>query len=1090
MAGYYRFPTIFRDTLVFVCEDDLWQVPASGGIARRLTANPGPAGNPAFSPDGNWLAFTGYDEGDPEAYVMPAEGGPARRLSYLSAGSTVVGWSSDGGEVILASDYGQPFRGSKRLFALPFAGGEPRELPFGLALYCSFGPAGGRVIARHSSDIARWKRYRGGLTGDIWIDPAGNGDWRRLLQLPGNLARPIWLGSRIYFLSDHEGLGNLYSCLPDGSDLQQHTFHQDFYARHPASDGSRIVYHAGADLFVFEPADNSSRRIEIAWHSPQPQRKRRFVDADDFLQGHNLRPDGKALAITSRGQCFSFHNFDGPVLRHGADGPSRIRLARWLHDGKRIALISDNNDEEALEIHTADGSAEPIRLNELDIGRPNALLAAPKQDLVALSNHRNEVLLIDLEQASLRVLAGSRHGRIEGMAFSPDGRWLAYGFPNTARTVQIRLCRLEDGENFAATEPLLYDVEPAFDPEGKYLYFISYRDFDPVFDALHFELGFPRGARPFLITLRKDLRSPFLPDSETSEPEKKTEAEEEPESGEETETPAEATESAETDTTAEEAQEEAKKDADNDKEKPLQIDLDGLSQRLIAFPVPIGRYGRIFGIKGKALFSGYPTEGSLSNRNRSQPRGWIDVYDFAEQNQETLVYGISDFALAQNHEHLLYRAGRRLRVIKAGEKPSSDNGSPRKSGWIDLDRVRVAVDPPAEWAQMYREAWRLQRDFFWTEDMSGVDWQAIYQRYLPLIERIGCRSEFSDLMWEMQGELGTSHAYEYGGDYRPAPDYDLGFLGADFAYDEASDSYRISNIVRGDVWNEQAGSPLARPGMNVQIGDRLTAINGRRLSRELTPGAALLHQAANEVLLRIENENGARNLTVRTLSSEMPARYRDWVEANRRYVHTASNGQAGYLHIPDMSARGFAEFHRGFLAEIARPALVVDVRFNGGGFVSQLLLEKRARRRLGYDVSRWTEPAPYPIDSLLGPVVALTNEQAGSDGDMFSHAFKLLRLGPLIGKRTWGGVIGISPRDTLLDGGVTTQPEFSIWFEDVQWDVENYGTEPTIEVDIRPQDYVAGQDPQLERAVTELLQLIEANPPRLPEFGNRPRRGV
>ncbi len=1086
MAGYYRFPTIFGDTVAFVCEDDLWQVPAGGGMARRLTANPGPAGNPVFSPDGAWLAFTGYDEGSPEAYVMPADGGPARRLSYLGADSTVVGWSRDGSEVILASDSGQPFRSSKRLFALLFAGGAPRELPFGLALHCSFGPAGGRVIARHSSDIARWKRYRGGLTGDIWIDPAGNGDWRRLLQLPGNLARPIWLGARIYFLSDHEGLGNLYSCLPDGRDLQRHTNHQDFYVRHPAGDASRIVYHAGADLFLFDPADNSSRRIEIAWHSPQPQRKRRFVDADDYLQGAHLRTDGKALALTTRGKCFSFNNFDGPVLHHGTDGPARIRLACWLHAGKRIALISDNNDEEAIEIHTTDGSSAPIRLDGLDIGRPNTLLAAPQQDLLAISNHRNELILIDLEQASLRVLARSRYGRIEGMAFAPDGRWLAYGFPNTARTVQIRLCRLEDGESFAATEPLLYDVEPAFDPAGKYLYFISYRDFDPVFDALHFELGFPRGARPFLITLRKDLRSPFLPDTETSEPGDKAGAKEEQETGQETAAPEEAAESAETGPTGEKPQ----KDADGDKDKPLQIDLDGLSERLIAFPVPIGRYGRIFGIKGKALFSCYPTESGLGNRNRNQARGWIDSYDFAEQSQETLVYGISDFALAQNHEQLLYRAGRRLRVIKAGEKSPTDDGPSRKSGWIDLDRVRVAVDPPAEWIQMYREAWRLQRDFFWTADMSGVDWRSVYLRYLPLIERIACRSEFSDLMWEMQGELGTSHAYEYGGDYRPAPDYDLGFLGADFTYDEAGDSYRVSNIVRGDVWNEQAGSPLARPGVNVQIGDRLTAINGRRLSRELTPGAALLHQAGNEVLLRIENEAGIRNLSVRTLSSEMPARYRDWVESNRRYVHTASHGQAGYLHIPDMGARGFAEFHRGFLAEIARPALVVDVRFNGGGFVSQLLLEKLARRRLGYDVSRWSEPEPYPLDSLLGPVVALTNEQAGSDGDMFSHAFKLLKLGPLIGKRTWGGVIGINPRDTLLDGGVTTQPEFSIWFEDVQWDVENYGTEPTIEVDIRPQDYAAGRDPQLERAVAELLQLMDANPPRLPEFGNRPKRGV
>jgi len=446
--------------------------------------------------------------------------------------------------------------------------------------------------------------------------------------------------------------------------------------------------------------------------------------------------------------------------------------------------------------------------------------------------------------------------------------------------------------------------------------------------------------------------------------------------------------------------------------------------------------------------------------------------------------------VSRDSKMLIYRAGTRLRVLKAGEKPKEDAGAPgRKSGWLDLGRVKVSVDRGAEWEQMYREAWRLQRDHFWTEDMSGIDWQAIYQRYLPLLKRIATRAEFSDLMWEMQGELGTSHAYEFGGDYPPEPRYDQGFLGADLRYDSETDSYRVERIVEGDVWDEAAGSPLSRAGVNVQSGDRLIAINGRKVGRALAPGELLVNQAGTEVLLTIGGAEGgaARTVAVKTLGDETSARYRDWVEANRRRVHAATDGRVGYVHIPDMMSRGYAEFHRGYLAEVAREGLIVDVRFNGGGHVSQLIIEKLARRRLGYSVQRWGQPGPYPADSVIGPIVAITNEQAGSDGDIFSHVFKLLRIGPLIGKRTWGGVIGINARNQLIDGGLTTQPEYSFWFQDVGWRVENYGTDPDIEVDIKPQDHIAGHDPQLERAIAEAQRLLAEQPPVLPDFSERPR---
>ncbi len=1086
-AGYYRFPTIHQGNVVFVCEDDLWMVPASGGIARRLTSNLGAATLPAFSPDGTTLAFTGQDEGHPEVYTMPAMGGPAKRLTFLGADSHMVGWHPDGQAIIFASDVAQPFGRVHHLYTVHPDGPDGRQpelLPVGPALSISYGPGGGVVIGRNTTDLARWKRYRGGLAGDLWIDPDGSGEWRRLVQLEGNVALPLWVGQgggRVYFVSDHEGIGNLYSCLPTGEDLRRHTHHDEYYVRHPATDRKRFVYSAGSDLYLFDPATDQTNRISIEFHSPQVQRKRKFVDAGEYLHGYDIHPEGHSVALTSRGKPFTMANWEGAVVQYGEPNGVRYRLTAWLNDGKRLVAVSDAPGEEVLEIHhvgsDAGVDAEPDRLEDLDIGRPVDLVASPKTDQVALGNHRNELILLDLETRTATVLDRSRHGRMQGIAWSPDGRWIAYGCFETAQTSIIKLCRVESGEAWPVTRPVLFDVGPAFDPGGKYLYFLSYRDFDPVYDNLHFDLNFPWGMRPYLITLRADLPSPFIPVPRAP--------------GQESSNSSEKSKEKPTDA------EDEKDQTSAEGEQLVEIDLDGIIDRLVAFPVPDGRYGQVRGIKVKdkfkVLFSSFPVEGSLGQTwlpgGPPPAKGKLEVYDFEEQEREVLVRGITNFAVSQDAKTVIYRAGARLRVLAAGEKPENNSSSPsRKSGWLDLGRVKVSVEPRAEWQQMYREAWRLQRDQFWTEDMSGVDWQAIYQRYLPLLQRVATRSEFSDLMWEMQGELGTSHAYEVGGDYRPEPKYQQGFLGADFYYDAEAEGWRVARLIHGDVWDEKASSPLSRPGINVKPGDRLIAVAGRKVGADVSPGELLVNQAGSEVLLTFlgERDDEPHTVSVKALSDERPARYRDWVEANRQLVHGATEGRVGYLHIPDMGPRGYAEFHRGYLAEVGREGLIVDVRFNTGGHVSALLLEKLARRRLGYDVQRWGEPEPYPEQSPTGPMVALTNEWSGSDGDIFSHTFKLMGLGPLIGKRTWGGVIGIWPRHPLVDGGVTTQPEFSLWFRDVGWGVENYGTAPDIEVEISPQDYAAGRDPQLERALKEIKTLLAEHPPEKPDFGDKP----
>jgi len=1061
IKGYYRYPTIHQDRIVFVAEDDLWLVSSTGGMARRLTANLGEVTHPFFSPDGEWLAFVGREEGHAEVYVMPASGGSARRLTYLGCNSMVAGWHGE--EIVFASNFGRPFNREFWLYAVDRAGNEPRRLPMGPAHHVTFAHKG-MAIGRNTGDPARWKRYRGGTAGEIWIDEQGTGEFRKLVDLEGNLANPMWIDGRIYFISDHGGIGNIYSCLPSGKDLEQHTNHQEFYARNATCDGKRIVYHHGADIYLFDPGTDENLKVEIEYHSPRIQRSRRFVRPGRYLEDYGLDGDGSSLALVSRGKSFTMDNWEGPVIQQGTRNGVRHRLTRWLNDGRRVVLVSDEGGEDRLELHGVDGITPSQKLEDLDIGRPDGIKVCPKRDELVMTNHRNEILWIDLASGEAKKIEQSKYGPIAGFDWSPDGHWIAYSFAVSHHVRVLKIYDVETKTLHEVTQPLLQDVAPVFDPTGKYLYFLSSRIFNPVYDRIHFDLNFPKSMRPYAITLQKDLLSPFVPKARGFE----------------------------------EKREEKDKDEAKETEK-VAIDFDGIGERIVPFPVEEAIYGRIAAAKDRVFYTVYPVEGARGGEPfpKARPaKACVKVFDMDELEEAVFVDRVTSFKLSADGSAMACRIGSRLRVVKT--KRSPQEGLPkeakpgRKTGWIALSRIRVSVEPVAEWQQMLPEAWRLQRDHFWVEDMSGVDWKKVLERYYPLVARVASRSEFSDLLWEMQGELGTSHAYELGGDYRPKPEYRLGFLGADLTFDPAHDAYRFTRILSGDVWDDRHAPPLKRPGVNVTEGMLLLAVGGQEVSSDCPPGKLLVNQAGQEVQLTVaESDAGSpRTVCVKTIGDETPLRYRDWVEGNRAYVRQMTDGQVGYIHVPDMMANGYAEFHRYFLAEFDYEGLIVDVRFNGGGHVSSLLLEKLARQRLGYDLSRWMGYVPYPEESVRGPIVALTNEQAGSDGDIFSHSFKLMKLGKLIGRRTWGGVIGIWPRNWLVDGTLTTQPEFSFWFKDVGWGVENYGTDPDIEVDITPQEYAEGRDTQLDRAIEEVLKEIEQKPALEPKFGKRPKRDL
>lgn len=1063
MQGYYCFPTINKDTIIFVCEDDLWTVSVQKGIARRLTSSPGQVSHPFLSPDGRDVAFIDSEEGHTEVYCMPAQGGMAKRLTFLGTNSSVVGWSHDGKRILFASNAKQWYLRTFYIHSVSKNKDIPKMIPVGPATQISFANGKGVVIGRHTADPARWKRYRGGTAGVLWVDPIGKGNFKKLINLKGNFASPMWINKRIYFICDHEGIGNIYSCAPNGKNLKRHTKHADFYVRNAKTDGKNIVYQAGGDIYIYYTGSNVSKKVNIEYHSPRVQTNRKFVQASKYLEDYAIHPAGEMVSVTSRGKVFSMPNWEGSVAQNGKKLNARYRLGKWLYDGKRLVVVTDDKGEDTLQIYYTDSSKNSESLPLLDIGRPIELEPSPKKLLIALTNHRFELILVNLKSKKRIILDRSKDSRINGITWSSDGEWIAYSFPNSERTSCIKLCNVTTKKTYPVTKSVLQDFSPSFDPDGKYLYFLSNRHFDPVYDTMQFELSFPANIKPYLITLKADIPSPFkytqiAPSGlETPNFEKEMLKPKKP-------------------------------------PKKIKIDIKGIETRIIPFPLASAKYEQIYGIKDKVLFSTFPITGGialwLSDEHRFN--GTLEFYDLKEQKSGVITTEISSFKISQDSEILIYCSKNQLRIAKPIEnldqKLQRAPAGP-KSGWIDLSRIKVMVEPRSEWRQMYRDAWRLQRDHFWTKDMSGINWGKVYKRYLPLLDRIGTRSEFSDLIWEMQGELGTSHAYEWGGDYRKEPQYKQGFLGADFQYDKKFNAYRITHIVEGDPWDKAKTSPLLTPGLNAKKGDLLLAIDGKRVNKNTFPQELLVNRVGVEVSITIAGPTGRnkRIVSIKTLDDEAPARYRDWVEANREKVHHASKNKIGYVHIPDMGPNGFAEFHRYFLSEIQYPALIVDVRFNRGGHVSQLLIEKLARKRVGYNITRWGKPDPYPSESVLGPIVCLTNENAGSDGDIFSHVFKLYKIGPLIGKRTWGGVVGISPYYALSDGGLTTQPEYSFWFIDVGWKVENYGTDPDIEVENKPQDYVKGKDPQLERGIKECTKLIKKHPPKIPKFGKKPR---
>ncbi|MEU1443453.1 S41 family peptidase [Streptomyces mirabilis] len=1080
--AYLRFPHLHGELVAFTAEDDVWVAPLDGGgRAWRVSADNMPVNHPRISPDGTTVAWTSTRDGAPEVHAAPLEGGPSRRLTYWGSSKTQVrGWTPDG-RVLALSTQGQASLRRTWARAVPLDGGPATTLPYGPVGDVVHGDPGVLLLsAPMGREAAWWKRYRGGTAGKLWIDRAGGdgagaGEFVRLHEdLDGNLEYPLWVGERVAFLSDHEGVGALYSSLADGSDLRRHTpgggtsrsseaeSGGGFYARHAATDGARVVYASAGELWLLDDLDGAEpRRLDLRLGGQRVDQQPHLVSASRWFSAAAPDHTGRGSAVSVRGAVHWVTHRSGPARALAARPGVRARLPRAFRvEGEEyVVWVTDAAGDDALEFAPATGlapGATPRRLAAGQLGRVLGLAMAPDGSRAAVASHDGRVLLVERETGEVREVDRSEDGEVSGLVFSPDSAWLAWSHPGPRPLCQLKLANTADLSVTEATPLRFRDYAPAFTLDGKHLAFLSARSFDPVYDEHVFDLAFVGGSRPYLITLAATTPSPFGPQRHGR--------------------PFEAPDKDET--------------PDSEGAPTTRIDLDGLADRIVPFPVEAARYSTLRAAKDGLLWLRHPVVGVLGASRATpddpDPKTELERYDLAQQRVEHLAADADHFAVSGDGKRVLLWTDGKLKVVPSDRRASNDDESDTNIT-VDLSRVRQTVDPAAEWRQMYDETGRLMRDNFWRPDLGGVDWEGVLERYRPVLERVATHDDLVDLLWEVQGELGTSHAYVTPRGGWGGGDRAQGLLGADISRHEDG-SWRIDRILPSETSDPDARAPLAAPGVAVRAGDAIVAVAGQPVDPVAGPGPLLVGTAGKPVELTISPSGGGdpRHAVVVPLADEEPLRYHAWVADRRAYVHEKSGGRLGYLHVPDMQAPGWAQIHRDLRVEVAREGLVVDVRENRGGHTSQLVVEKLARRIVGWDLPRGMRPYSYPEDAPRGPVVAVANEFSGSDGDIVNAAIKALGIGPVVGTRTWGGVIGIDSRYRLVDGTLVTQPKYAFWLDGYGWGVENHGVDPDVEVVQTPQDYAAGRDAQLDEAIRIALAALEENPakaaPTLPDL--------
>ncbi|WP_238348597.1 S41 family peptidase [Ornithinimicrobium pratense] len=1126
MRTYLRYPHLHENLLTFVGADDVWIAPIHGGPAWRLTHDSAPVAHPRFAPDGAHVAFISHRDGHPEVYAMPVDGGGApQRLTWWGAKNTrVLGWEGTD-RVLVASHAGQP---NLRHLVVRSVGldGTVRTPPWGPAWGVAVREDGLVALATPGSrPPAQWKRYRGGTAPRLWLgrgnDAAKDGDthagqgmtWERVLREDtAAIVDPMWVDDRLVFVSDRaarlpgsaeeaDRQANLWAfgagAVTDDGRLAEARAGQltdqgpDLgYVRDATTDGHRVVWHSRGHLWLLDGLEATPREVGITL----PGAAAAPYSLSPTMQLGPLRPDhgGDASLVSWHGAVHWLAHREGPVRALVADDAVRAREPHFLGRTGRVVLVTDADGEDRLEVHdlTDGAGTTPHVIASGQLGRVLHLAADAAGTRVATISHDGAVRLIDASRAggegdssggsgaesgdratAVREVARSEQGEALHPSFSPDGRYLLWSQPTTGESELHRLMVLDTqdpgAEPVALTSGTFHDHDPAFTRDGQHVVFLSERTFDPDYDTHEFGLSFSGSTRPWLIPLAADQAPPFGP---TAQGWRLSGAGQ----GEQGKARPGRTDQGGSGASGPDGP--GKDDA-----PPASPDLDaeGAEQRIVPFPVPSGRYRDLRVVKDGVIWVREAGEaGELGARRAgvtAEPGSdSVQLWSFPKRAVETVVEKVDKVEVSGDGERLIVRHHDSVTVTPAARKPEQDDPAVVP---VDLSRLRREVSPRALWRQMFEENGRIMREHYWRSDMDGVDWDGALQRWRPVVETLASHDDLVDLLWETVGELNTSHAYII-----PAERTDesldrrkLGLLGADLV--PTDEGWRIERILPGESSEPEARSPLAAAGVGARVGDVVVAVDGAPVDPAHGPATRLMGAAGKPVELTLRRAGSDRRVVVVPLADEEVLRYQDWVRARRDYVRERSGGRLGYVHVPDMTSYGWAQLHRDLRHASAREGLVVDVRYNRGGHTSQLVLARLAAQTVGWAPARhYAEAGRYPSTSPRGPVVLVANEFSGSDGDIVNAAGQAMGLGPVVGVRTWGGVVGIDGRFDLVDGTSITQPRYAFWLQGKDWGVENHGVDPDIEVEHTPADFFSSDDPQLDRAMAEALRQLEERP--------------
>ncbi len=1064
-----RFPDIHGDTIVFSYAGDLWTVSSTGGEARRLTGSTGFQNQAKFSPDGKTIAFSGNYDGNNDVYLIPTGGGEPSRLTWHPGADRVMDWQPDGKSVRFQSRRQSRTGRDLQLFTVAISGGLPLRMVLPTGGLSSYSPDGSKMaFNRISREHRTWKRYKGGMAQDIWIYDFDKNDSQKVTEWIGSDNYPMWQGDTVYYNSDKTGNLQIWAYNTVSGERRQITHHKEYDVKNPSQGPGTIVYENGGWLYVLNLETEKSQRIKVSLHSDNPLTRAGIKNVGGRVRAGSIAPDAKRAAFGARGDIFTVPAEKGNIRNLTATPGIRERNPSWSPDGKHVAYLSDQSGEYEVWLRSSDGKGEAKQLTKGSKTYKMNMAWSPDSKHLLLNDAAMYLYVVDAESGKIKKIDQSVSGEIHGFDWSPNAGWVAYAKGEENGFRSIFLYNMAEGETHRVTSDFTDDGDPCFDADGNYLFFTSGQHFNPTLGGFDLKPIWANMDGLYLVTLREDVDHPFPPESDEVEIKEEEEAEE-AEDGEDSE------DSKDEDKDEEKEEEEA---------KPIEIDLEGIHQRMVALDVGPGQFHSLEFTSGKLFYLSRPfTPGGAGGGPADHMA--IKLFDMEEREEKTVLAGAFGFEISANGEKLFYRnmGGFGIVSADADQKPADKA--------LRTSELEARVDPRAEWRQMFRDAWRQERDFFYDPGMHGVNWDAMYDRYAQMVPYVAHGADFSFILGELIGELNSSHSYVRPGDVPRPKRVGTGVLGCEFTVDRESDRYRFGRIYKDRNWDSDVPTPLHGPGLDVGSDDYILAIDGVELRLGTNPYSLLENKVGKQVVLQIgpgpDDKDDTREITIVPIGSDMTLRYEAWVQDNRRLVDKLSKGKIGYLHLPNTAVGGQKGFAKGYYPNLRKDGLIVDERFNGGGFIPDFFMNIMRQKLVNLWKPRYGQDWRTPGTAFLGHLAMISNGYAGSGGDALPYYFKFYDLGPVIGTRTWGGLVGVSRGIGLMDGGSVTFPEFGLFDTAGNWDVENYGVDPTIPLDNLPHEEVAGRDPQLEKAVEVLLQQIKDEPMEVPSTRGFPR---